>query len=186
MHKKVRDLTGQKFNRLTAIKLVGRKNLQTIWECQCDCGNVIQVVSQNLTRGNTKSCGCLYKEHSKKLGELRKLPFGESSFNSLLEDYKYSASHKKLEFSLTREEFRNLTKQNCFYCGINPSNEIKRNKNSTNGIYIYNGIDRIDSSKGYTLENCVTCCTDCNYAKGTKTTEEYLIWLKRSYLHLFT
>lgn len=31
--------------------------------------------------------------------------------------------------------------------------------------YWYNGVDRVDNTKGYTLENCVTCCAEANYAK---------------------
>jgi hypothetical protein len=31
--------------------------------------------------------------------------------------------------------------------------------------FIYNGIDRVDNNKGYTIENCVPCCTAVNYAK---------------------
>lgn len=40
------DLTGQKFNRLTPIKYLGHNK----WECQCDCGNVVNVFTQNLKR----------------------------------------------------------------------------------------------------------------------------------------
>ena len=56
------DLTGKKFNMLTAIRRVG--TLPTggaVWECQCDCGNeeLVCVSSSNLINGKTKSCGCL-------------------------------------------------------------------------------------------------------------------------------
>lgn len=54
-----KDITGQKFGRLTAIKYVGRnKNKYALWECQCDCGNVVVVIGRNLRTGITKSCGC--------------------------------------------------------------------------------------------------------------------------------
>lgn len=44
---------------LTAIKPVGRdKNHKTIWEFQCDCGNVINKISADIVNGHTKSCGC--------------------------------------------------------------------------------------------------------------------------------
>ena len=57
------DLTGQKFGRLTVIKRVENKGKETCWLCKCDCGNEIIVQSNNLKSGNSKSCGCLNKEH---------------------------------------------------------------------------------------------------------------------------
>ena len=58
------DLTGQKFGRLTAIKRVeNTKNKDTLWLCKCDCGGETITRITNLRNGNTKSCGCLNKEH---------------------------------------------------------------------------------------------------------------------------
>lgn len=56
------DLTGRKFNRLTAVKQLENKK----WQCVCVCGNSTIVFSNNLTRGHTKSCGCLAREISSK------------------------------------------------------------------------------------------------------------------------
>lgn len=57
------DLTGMKFGKLTAIKRADNIGIKTAWECQCDCGNKIVVMSNSLRTGNTKSCGCLAKPH---------------------------------------------------------------------------------------------------------------------------
>ena len=55
-----KDLTGQRFDRLTVIERCIDANLHgTVWKCKCDCGNVVDVFAGNLTRGHTKSCGCL-------------------------------------------------------------------------------------------------------------------------------
>lgn len=57
------DLTGQRFGRLTATKMVGKTAGGTLlWECQCDCGNVHVARSGSLRHGDVKSCGCLFKE----------------------------------------------------------------------------------------------------------------------------
>ena len=56
------DLTGQKFGRLTVLKQDISKNGHAYWICQCDCGNIISVLGNNLRNGKTKSCGCLQKE----------------------------------------------------------------------------------------------------------------------------
>lgn len=67
---KAKDITSQKFGRLTAIKCVGINNHHKfLWECLCECGNKKIVPTGALISGNTKSCGCL---HSEKLIEQNK------------------------------------------------------------------------------------------------------------------
>lgn len=67
--------TGQRFGKLVALKRVGTdKNNNTLWKCKCDCGNTPIVSMGALTRGHTKSCGCLSKE---KLIDIRGKKFGK-------------------------------------------------------------------------------------------------------------
>lgn len=54
------DLKGQKFGRLTVLEACPPDSQL----CQCDCGNIITVLTYNLTQGNTQSCGCLQKERA--------------------------------------------------------------------------------------------------------------------------
>lgn len=61
----VNDLTGQRFGRLTVIERAENQNQRAMWKCKCDCGNETEVISANLVRGNTKSCGCLKSQVSK-------------------------------------------------------------------------------------------------------------------------
>lgn len=63
---KSKDITGQRFGKLVAIKKVGtdgRRN--AIWLCKCDCGNECQRIVAELTKNKNHSCGCLAKEHLK-------------------------------------------------------------------------------------------------------------------------
>lgn len=62
------DLTGQQFERLTALSVaeITDNNHLAVWNCQCSCGTICQVLAENLKSGNTKSCGCLRKEKSGK------------------------------------------------------------------------------------------------------------------------
>ena len=53
------DITGQRFGKLVAVRRVGSRGRNPLWECQCDCGSTHQVVSVNLRSGGTKSCGCI-------------------------------------------------------------------------------------------------------------------------------
>lgn len=50
---------------------------------------------------------------------------------------------------------------------------------NTNGAYTYNGIDRVDNNKGYTITNSVPCCKDCNFAKRDMTHDEFIAWVTR-------
>ena len=61
----LKDLTGQKFNRLTVIEKDNIKK-NNYWICQCECGNTTSVRGIDLKRGQVKSCGCLLSEHIKK------------------------------------------------------------------------------------------------------------------------
>lgn len=68
-----KDLTNQKFDRLTAIKYAGLdKHNNAMWECICDCDNrTVKIISgASLRRGLTKSCGCLHSESARKQGQL--------------------------------------------------------------------------------------------------------------------
>lgn len=64
MGKKI-DITGEKFERLTAIRPV-YKNGKRMWECRCDCGTVKNFTLQDLKSGRVKSCGCYNREKASK------------------------------------------------------------------------------------------------------------------------
>ena len=67
---------GTKFGRLTVVRqLKERKRRSVQYECKCDCGNVTAVIASHLKSGNTKSCGCYFKEKSRKT--LRELSTSE-------------------------------------------------------------------------------------------------------------
>ncbi len=178
------DLTGRVFGRLTVIKKVKRENCQknTYWLCKCECGNEKEILGTSLKNGSTISCGCYMREIHKKINTKE---YGEASFNMLFRRYQKDAQNKDIFFDITKDQFRTFTKQNCFYCGKEPSQIILASEN-TNGEYIYNGIDRIDNNEGYVMPNLVPCCKDCNFAKRNKTVDEYREFIKRSYDYMFS
>jgi hypothetical protein len=60
-----KDLTGQRFGRLTVIEEAGKGGSNAIiWRCRCDCGVERFVQSRNLNSG-TQSCGCIQREGAK-------------------------------------------------------------------------------------------------------------------------
>jgi hypothetical protein len=63
MPRAIKDLTGKVFGKLTVLHLVkDPSKKRTRWFCSCKCGKDKIVDGSELKRGNTKSCGCLYKE----------------------------------------------------------------------------------------------------------------------------
>ena len=173
------DITGQRFGRLMAISpAYSKPEVGVYWSCLCDCGKYTIVPTGRLRCGMTKSCGCLRLE---KFLERNKKGYGESSFKEFFGRYKESSKQRGLSLELSLDEFRVLTSSNCYYCGCPPSSSFGRAKSY--GNYICNGVDRIDNTKGYTLDNCVPCCKDCNYMKYTHTQEEFLSKIKEIYIH---
>jgi len=177
-YEKGHDLIGMKFGRWTVIKKDKNKKGSRSWFCKCDCGNHKVITSYSLVNGHSKSCGCLQKE---KISQRFKKEFKMASFNRLYTRYKREAKARNLKFDLTKLQFNDITKKNCYYCGTNPQYIIKNEYQ--NGDYIYNGIDRIDNAKGYTVDNIAPCCGICNIAKRSMSKEEFLLWIERVYKH---
>ena len=167
MHGNIKDITGQRFNRLVALKLVRIKNKAAFWLCLCDCGAMPTVRTAQLINGKTKSCGCLHKEI------IRKCAYGEAAFNKLFTSYKRQATRRGFSFNLTKEQFKKLTKESCYYCGGEPSN-IWSEPGQLWGDYTYSGVDRLDSSQGYSVENCVSCCGVHNRMKLDMSPAEFI------------
>ena len=71
----------------------------------------------------------------------------------------------------------------CFYCGNDPQTIITQKSTGIN--YIYNGIDRKNSSIGYRTENCVTCCKTCNFFKMKLSVDNFLNHVKKIYEYSF-
>lgn len=176
---------GDKHGQLTILRRSEKKKYVFLI-CQCDCGKEAEVLWSNLRRGLTSTCG-----H----GRGRWEPIRETRvYSAILSQYKGGAKDRGLSWNLSREQFIELTKQNCFYCGTAPSRPVpqkmdrkskaqKERPASDWPIILYNGIDRRDSGLGYTPENCVPCCFTCNRAKWTYAEEEFLSWVCKIYLH---
>lgn len=156
--------------------------------------NGVLIINQFLGKNNrtyvSYICQSCNTEHSTMLvnvknarvkGKCRKKPYGEASFNNLFNTYKQNArlggcGEPNKEFVLSKEDARKLFKGTCFYCGKPPSQIFHHKK--YNGEFVYNGIDRKDNVKGYSIENCVSCCSFCNYTKNNTPFNDFIKWIR--------
>ena len=105
------------------------------------------------------------------------LPKGVATFRKLLRRYRKGARDRGLLWNLTEDQFGEITKRDCYYCGDSPY----KKEVGPQGNYTYNGIDRIDNEIGYFLENVVSCCEICNRMKLTMGYDNFLIHISKIY-----
>lgn len=147
-----RDLTGQKFGRLTVLRQAPDKIKPSgahskMWECKCDCGNIKIISRSSLVSGDTVSCGCYHKEHAHDYGK------------------KHGLTNTKL-YTKWSGIVQRCTNPNAIHYdmyggrGITICDEWRNDFYSFYSWSIENGykdgltIDRIDNNKGYYPENC--------------------------------
>ena len=171
------DLTGKRFGHVVVqSRCDGDRNGKTKWICLCDCGNKKPTYASELRRGRGVSCGygCPYYP-------LQIPPSKYVWFN-----YRGSAKRKNLPFTLTVEQLTSIISQPCDYCGRLPSQPMspsQTRKHPSYETFRYNGIDRVDSARGYVDGNVVPCCKPCNEMKSDKSSEEFLELVKAVYNH---
>lgn len=172
---------GLRFNRVTCVEPCVHNGIRH-WRCRCDCGKEITSTAYDLKTGRVKSCGCYRKSIAASVGMKKRHGPGDAMFNNLFGEYGRRAKERSLQWNLSKEHARFLFSQPCYYCGCQPS-QVRKPKPPLWGAFEFNGIDRLDNSKGYTADNSVPCCKFCNYAKRERSVAEFLSWIKQVHEH---
>lgn len=160
MASRVKDLTGRTFSKLTVIEQdgwyiepgSGRRKAQ--WRCLCACGAEVTVEGRQLTRGKATSCGCFRRGLAAdriKRDQLAGKQHVTISLSQQIWQAKYRAERNGKPFELTHEEFSAIRTSPCAMCGFDEGPV---------------SIDRIDSEKGYTLDNVQPLCRMCQVIKS--------------------
>jgi hypothetical protein len=170
-----KDLRTQKFGKLLVLSIHSKsRNSHIRYTCLCDCGKQTNVLGTHLIQGNTKSCGC-----DKPIGKTHHQWKGVEEISG---DFWYShvvrsANGDKgrrypVKLTLTIEEAWNLfirQERKCALSGLELSfPRVSKDKSYTASL------DRIDSSKGYTIDNVQWVHKDINMMKN-KFDNEYFI-----------
>jgi len=143
-----------------------RPNHDKLFECECYCGNIRHVWYHNLTSGGSKSCGCKPRRNKDCRKSLQRIPI---KIRAKIAAAQKTANKKHVYFQLSPQEFYEITLQPCYYCGIKPKP--------------YGSVDRVCPKLGYTIDNCVSACVQCNRAKFAQTPEDLLVWVKKLISH---
>lgn len=165
-------LIGKRFGKLVVTSFAHQDKYRHIfWRCTCDCGGVRTTCSRQLIGGRTKSCGCLPRPRGKAnkqwkgVGEL-----GLVYFHAV----KNGAIRRGLEFDLTIEQCWKLfvaQRRKCKLSGLPlVFRSCQRQHDGTASL------DRIDSAKGYTLDNVQWIHKDINQMK-MEFSEDYFLTL---------
>lgn len=164
-------------------KKVGKKlkRNRPFYNYICSCGISKSGRADHILNGLIKSCGCKSKEMIR-VGHTK--PGNQAAINRIYKTYLQNANGRKLSFNLDVDSFKLLIFDNCYYCGTKPRQvKLKRSINKIGNLeyysIAYNGIDRVDSNFGYSGENCVTCCPQCNYAKSDLSLEDFKKWMNQ-------
>lgn len=160
------DHYGKVLGKLKAIKPVdGNKPGENIvWEFQCECGEICHYTGRQVFSNNCSphiACPKCEKDMS---SEQRRgfLPIEMAYKNTkILTNIGYR------DFAISLEEYDKLTTEKpCYYCGKNEGRC---------------GLDRVDSSKDYSFENCVPCCIVCNRMKTNMNKNKFFEQIKMIY-----
>jgi len=176
---KVISKTGMFVGSLFILEETGKSGTSgKIYNSRCKCGEERLISSGSIRRaireGYNISCNtCEFSDviilKDKSI----------TSFNSLYSQYKNGAKKRGYTFDLTKEYFSEIIKNNCFYCGVEPYQKNKTYNKKDNGFLIYNGVDRVENSKGYECDNVVACCGVCNLMKRNTSKDDFINHIKK-------
>lgn len=138
-----KDFTGKKFNNLTVLRYSHTEKGRAVWECRCDCGNIVFLNSREFASGNTKSCGC------------RRVNYFKTHGLSYHPAYKIWQAIKSRCYGKNNKEFHRYGGR-----GITVCDEWRDHPEAFIAWADLNGyrpdltIDRIDNDRGYSPDNC--------------------------------
>lgn len=146
--------------------------------CRCRCGHEQVLLQSNLRNGHATKCKtCSYANRGPLVA--KRITGDHLAAKDKFHDYQTKARKRGIEWNLDYDKFLYYTKQNCFYCGEGPSNINKIPEKEWADDFVYNGLDRLDNSKGYEESNVLPCCKYCNYMKRELSYQDFMVRVTR-------
>lgn len=177
---RVVNLAGNRYGRLTVLRRIGSiySYSKSIWRCICDCGNIIEVRSDLLRRGKTRSCGCLFRESARK--NAAKATKARTIYDDLAIGQAYSATRnnarrRRIRFRLSYQEYKAIIQRACHYCNAPARLRGYVRSDGLDLRFYGHTLDRKDNAVGYSPWNCVSACASCNNRKFDKPYKRFYI-----------
>jgi hypothetical protein len=165
----------------TKIDKSGR--LRSVGTYNCDkCNIECTQRAEEIKRRGTLCKKCKLKENSN--NEFYNKDLELTCANILKSRLNKRYIKRGLTCTLSGQEILKLVKDKCHYCGTEHSNNMLYNQPNFKYNFIHNGIDRIDSTKGYIQGNVVSCCKTCNVSKMNMGYQEFIKHITKIYNYL--
>jgi hypothetical protein len=147
------------------------KQLKESGKC-LGCGVVLEVQTQGIRNNTVQRCvDCYTKLQNVEHKRVRDRNYKEEmmlNIESYYYRYQSSATRRNLPFEIALVEFTEMVSTKCHYC--DEYNETEAN-----------GVDRVDSARGYVSGNVVACCRECNMMKGDLSLTAFLSRIEKIY-----
>lgn len=161
-----KDLTNQEFGRLVVIcPIKERKNERFAWLCRCNCGNLVEIRSNSLHSGNTKSCGCLQREGVR----LANTTHGEASNGNVTRPYSIWENIRQRCLNPNAPAYKHYGARGVTICNEWENYLAFKKWALSNGYEDNLTIDRINNNGNYEPDNC-RWITQSENSKRPKTT----------------
>jgi hypothetical protein len=177
-------LIGKTFNNIKVLSLSHVEKSRRFYNIKCLRCNTSSYMRSDRFTGTQKLNTCRNCRQENAILTSKKRATPESVYSSLYAHYKKGAITRSITFLISLEEFKNIIAKNCYYCGSEPKlSGTSKRYNKTHIQVKHNGVDRVDNSMGYTLDNCVPCCNFCNHMKRDYSKVDFLSHIKKIYVY---
>lgn len=166
----IKDIKNINFEFITVINQTEKRTYSgnVIWEVKCCCGKSLFWTKRQITR--YKSCGCKRKKVWKGFGDISGEHFSRIRKN---------ARDRKLEFKITVQDIWEIFIKQNKKCAL--TNVMLKFGNNRLGEETTASLDRIDSSKGYTIDNIQWLHKKVNFMKQQFVESEFVLWCEKVY-----
>lgn len=146
-----------------------KRKYQHYWNCKCDCGNPTVVRAANLVTGVTKSCGCLHRLRGSKHKDWK--GHGEI-YKDFFTTIVRGANARKLPIDITIEQIWDLFLKQDRCCAL--TGLLLKFGETSKDRSITASLDRIDSNKGYTIDNVQWVHKVINMMKNNLSCDDFI------------
>lgn len=143
-----------------------KQSKRSYFKCKCNrCGSMTVVRADRFGKSKyiPKSCSNCINDLQKEIADKKYKEDRAERYR--IYSIKSNAKSRHYNIELTDDEIKKILNQPCYYCG-----ELHAN-----------GIDRIDSTKHYTKDNCVPCCSICNRMKNKYSIDVFINKVEKIY-----